>query len=87
MAKTIKISLVIDGCKCRSIEDVRNNFNLMEVVDNFQSGKLLKWAKSRENTEIRIWRGFSVSYEENEEQPDCRISNRYQVVAVKERVL
>ncbi|MBT4131224.1 MAG: DUF1566 domain-containing protein [Candidatus Marinimicrobia bacterium] len=52
MAKTIKISLVIDGCKCRSIEDVRNNFNLMEVVDNFQSGKLLKWAKSRENKEF-----------------------------------
>jgi len=47
VAKVIKTNIVIDGQRCRSIEDVQENFNLLDVLEQLESGRLVKWAKSR----------------------------------------
>ncbi len=47
MAKVIKTNIVIDDQRCRSIEDIQNNFNLLDVLEQLDNGRLIKWAKSR----------------------------------------
>jgi len=47
MIKLVKFNLLIDGQRCRMIEDLRNNFNLLDVMEEFQNGKLEKWLKVR----------------------------------------
>jgi len=52
VAKVIKTNIVIDGQRCRSIEDVQENFNLLDLMDEVASGRLHKWATSRKFTDI-----------------------------------
>lgn len=47
MIKLVKFNLLIDGQRCRTIEDLRNNFNILDVMEEFQNGKLEKWLKVR----------------------------------------
>ena len=48
MAKKIKFGLeMADGEKVRTIEDLREHFDLKQVIDHFQSGKLLEWLEDR----------------------------------------
>lgn len=47
MIKLVKFNLLIDGQRCRRIEDLQNNFNLIDVIEEFQNGKLEKWLKVR----------------------------------------
>jgi len=43
MAKKIKFNLVIDKQPIRDIEDLRNNFNVEDVLEAFQNGSLERW--------------------------------------------
>ena len=48
MAKKIKFALeMADGTKVRTIEDLREHFNLEAVIGYFLDGKLLEWLEDR----------------------------------------
>ena len=44
-AKPIKFSLLVGGRECRSVEDVKRNFDLGSLCKNFDNGNLQKWLK------------------------------------------
>lgn len=53
MAKKIKFALeMADGAKVRTIEDLRDKFELEKAIMYFLNGKLLEWLKDRYYTEI-----------------------------------
>lgn len=52
MAKIIKFNIVIDGQRCRSVEDIQQNFNILDMLDELANGRLYKWAKSRKFVEL-----------------------------------
>lgn len=54
MAKTIKFNLVCDGSSVRTLEDLRNNFLIEDVLEYYKNGLLLRWLKVR---------GFGEEYE------------------------
>lgn len=54
MAKTIKFNLICDGNSVRTLEDLRNNFSIEDVLEYYKSGLLLRWLKVR---------GFDEEYE------------------------
>lgn len=47
MAKTIKFNLICDGKAVRTIEDLKNNFSVEDVLEYYQSGLLERWLKVR----------------------------------------
>ena len=47
MAKTIKFNLVCDGNSVRTLEDLRNNFLIEDVIEYYKNGLLLRWLKVR----------------------------------------
>ena len=54
MAKTIKFNLICDGNSVRTLEDLRNNFSIEDVLEYYKNGLLLRWLKVR---------GFDEEYE------------------------
>ncbi len=44
-AKPIKFSLLVGGRECRSVEDVKRNFDFDSLYKNFANGNLQKWLK------------------------------------------
>ena len=48
MSTTLKFNLMVDGQKVRTLEELRENFNLEDVLEHFYSGKLQKWLSSRD---------------------------------------
>lgn len=54
MAKTIKFNLICDGNSVRTLEDLRNNFLIDDVIEYYKNGLLLRWLKVR---------GFNEEYE------------------------
>ncbi len=44
-AKPIKFSLLVGGRECRSVDDVKRNFDLGSLCRNFDNGNLQKWLK------------------------------------------
>lgn len=54
MGKQIKFDLPSDGNQCRDIEQLRDNFNILDVLAHFQSGKLAKWLKVRDNNDYLL---------------------------------
>jgi len=54
MAKKIKFNLIVDGVRCRNIEDIKNNFNVLDLIEYLKNGKLLKWAQVRNLDELSI---------------------------------
>ena len=54
MAKKIKFNLIVDGVRCRNIEDVKNNFNVLDLIEYLKNGKLLRWAQVRNLDELGI---------------------------------
>ena len=48
MSTSFKFNLLVDGQKVRSLEELRKNFNLDDVLEYFFSGKLQKWLSSRD---------------------------------------
>lgn len=47
MAKTIKFNLICDGKAVRTIEDLKNNFSIEDVLEYYQNGLLKRWLKVR----------------------------------------
>ena len=45
--KKIKFNLIVDGERCRKIEDIQNNFNILDLLDYYKNKKLHKWLKVR----------------------------------------
>ena len=43
MAKTIKFNLICDGKPIRTLDDLRNNFSVEDVLSYFQNGLLKRW--------------------------------------------
>ena len=48
MSTSFKFNLLVDGQKVRTLEELRKNFNLDDVLEYFFSGKLQKWLASRD---------------------------------------
>ena len=44
--KKIKFALLLGDKPCRSLEDIRENFNAEDIIKNFNSGVLLNWLKA-----------------------------------------
>lgn len=47
MAKTIKFNLVCDGKSIRTLEDLRNNFSIEDVLSYYKDGLLERWLRVR----------------------------------------
>ena len=47
MKKLVKLPLPINGELCKSIDDLKENFNIYDVLEHFSSGKLEIWLRSR----------------------------------------
>ena len=47
MAKTIKFNLTCDGKPIRTLEDLRNNFSVEDVLPYYQNGLLQRWLDVR----------------------------------------
>lgn len=47
MAKAIKFSLMVDGYPAKSMDDIRENFNISDLLAAVENGALLRWLKSR----------------------------------------
>ena len=43
--KKIKFALLLNDKPCRSLEDIRENFDAEDIIKNFDNGVLLKWLK------------------------------------------
>lgn len=54
MAKTIKFNLICDGNSVRTLEDLKNNFSIEDVLEYYKNGLLLRWLDVR---------GFEEEYE------------------------
>lgn len=52
MAKTIKFNLILDGNPVRTIEDLRENFSIEDVLDVYRTGLLQRWLKVRGYSEF-----------------------------------
>jgi hypothetical protein len=50
--KKLKINLLVDGVRCKNREDIKENFNILDVLEYFKNGKLIKWAKVRGLNEL-----------------------------------
>ena len=48
MAKTIKFNLICDGNSIRTIDELRNNFSIEDMLEYYKNGLLLRWLKVRE---------------------------------------
>ena len=47
MAKTIKFNLTCNGKPIRTLDDLRNNFDVEDVLSYYQNGLLLRWLDVR----------------------------------------
>ncbi len=52
--KLVKFNLIVDEEKCRTVEELRDNFNLINILEHFESGKLEKWLKVRKYEELEV---------------------------------
>ena len=50
-AKPIKFSLLVGGTECRSVEDVKRNFDIDSLYESFKNQNLQKWLKQNGATE------------------------------------
>jgi len=51
MAKAIKFNLILDGKPVRDLEGLRENFNIDDILDHYNSGVLQRWLEVREYPE------------------------------------
>src|SRR5574344_1141209 len=63
MAKKIKFALMMaDGCKVRTLEDLREHFDLEKVTGYFLDGKLQEWLVDRYyDTEAETLQGLETT--------------------------
>jgi hypothetical protein len=48
MAKAIKFNLILDDKPVRSLDDLRDNFNIEDLLGAYRNGSLKRWLESRE---------------------------------------
>ncbi|MDR2093670.1 MAG: hypothetical protein LBP58_10240 [Azoarcus sp.] len=48
MVKAIKFNLIIDGQPIRNLDDLRENFNVEDVLATYRNGSLKRWLETRE---------------------------------------
>lgn len=66
MAKLIKFNLLLDEKPVRDIDGLRNNFNIHELLDYYESGVLERWLHARGYNDILIKvQGIENNSEEN----------------------
>ena len=51
MAKTIKFNLILDEKPVRNIEELRENFNIQDILEVYENGLLKRWLEVREYNE------------------------------------
>jgi hypothetical protein len=49
MAKTIKFNLIIDNKPIRSLDDLRENFNINDILGAYHNGSLKRWLETRDS--------------------------------------
>lgn len=47
MAKTIKFNLILDDKPVRTIEDLRENFSIEDILELYNNGLLQSWLEVR----------------------------------------
>ena len=47
MVKEIKFNLIVNGKSCRTIKDLKTNFNIDDVLKLYEDGRLLRWLEVR----------------------------------------
>ncbi len=52
MAKTIKFNLILDGNSVRTIEDLRENFSIEDILEYYNNGLLQRWLEVRGYSEL-----------------------------------
>ncbi|MDP1614356.1 MAG: DUF1566 domain-containing protein [Methylococcales bacterium] len=50
--KPIKFDLIVDRVRCHDIKTLQENFNILDVMEYFESGKLEKWLNVRNISEF-----------------------------------
>lgn len=77
MAKAIKFNIIINKKHIRDIDDLRENFNIHDILQNFNDGILERWLRVRKmDSEIEALQ--SIKDEDNIEKAKhlCTIFNR-----------
>lgn len=54
MSKVIKFNLIVDGKSIRTIDQLKENFNVDDVLEHYESGVLQRWLQVREYEEYLI---------------------------------
>lgn len=67
MAKTIKFNLILDGNPVRTIEDLRENFSIEDILEVYNNNLLHRWLQVRGYLEI-LEKVNSIKSENNIEQ-------------------
>lgn len=67
MAKTIKFNLILDGNPVRTIEDLRENFSIEDILEVYNNNLLHRWLQVRGYLEI-LEKVNSIKNENNIEQ-------------------
>ena len=73
MAK-VKISLIVDGERCKTIEDIQENFDIMDMLEHLENKKLEKFLKNR---------GYE-EYLEDVKEIDEELSDKEKILALCE---
>ena len=47
MAKTIKFNLILDGNQVRTLDGLRENFSIEDIIGYYEKGILSRWLKVR----------------------------------------
>ena len=66
MARRIKFPLEIDGTEVRSLEELRENFSVLRVLEYLKNGKLEVWLRDRGMNDMA-----DQTQEFDAEDPDC----------------
>lgn len=64
MAKTIKFNLILDNQSVRTIEDLRENFSIEDVLEVYNNGLLQRWLEVRGYSEI-LEKINDIAYDSN----------------------
>ena len=67
MAKTIKFNLILDDKPVRTIEDLRENFSIEDILESYNNGLLQRWLEVRGYSEL-LEKVNSIKVDSNIEQ-------------------
>lgn len=47
MTKAIKFNLILDGKPVRNLDELRDNFNIEDILTSYRNGSLKRWLETR----------------------------------------